>query len=209
MGMNGENIAFWNRIAKRYDWITMMLTRDYPSLIQRIVHDVQGAENILEIATGTGIAAIKLAEKGGIIDAIDFSSNMIDCARRKALEARIENIRFSVQSAYSLEFEDHRFDAAVCSNALHCMDDPEKALSEIRRVLKEQGLLIAPTFCHGEDWRSLLLSTIMNATGFKSYHRFSTEEFFHLITSCGFTIMKKDISHDFIPLAYVAARSRS
>jgi phosphatidylethanolamine/phosphatidyl-N-methylethanolamine N-methyltransferase len=209
MGINGENITFWNRIAKQYDWITIMLTRDYPSLIQRIAHDVQGAENILEIATGTGFAALELAGKGGIIDAIDFSSNMIDRAQRKAFEAHIENIRFSVQSAYSLGFEDHRFDAAVCLNAFHCMEDPGKALSEIRRVLKKQGLLIAPTFCHGENRRSLLLSRIMNATGFKSYHQFSTGEFFHLVTSCGFTIMKKDISNDFIPLAYVVARGLS
>ena len=38
------------------------------------------------------------------------------------------------------------FDAAVISNALHIMPEPEKALAEIRRVLKPGGILIAPTF---------------------------------------------------------------
>ena len=209
MGIKGENKKFWNRIAKRYDWITIKLTRDYPLLIQRIVNDVNSAENVLEVAAGTGLIAIELAGNVGMVEAIDFSSKMIKFAKRKAFKDRIKNIHFSVQSAYSLEFEDGQFDAAICSNALHCMDDPEKALSEIQRVLKENGILIAPTFCHGVNWRSRLLSRIMSLTGFKSYHRFSTGEFFDLLTSCGFKIMKKDISNDFIPLAYVFARSIS
>ena len=209
MPVYDENIQFWDRIAKRYEWITSKITRDYPALIQRIVNDVNGAENVLEVATGTGLIAIELAGNVGMIEAIDFSLKMIEFAKRKAFKDRIENIHFSVQSAYSLEFEDGKFDIAVCSNALHCMDNPEKALSEIRRVLKDNGIIIAPTFCHGVNWRSRLISRIMSLTGFKSYHRFSTGEFFDLVTSCGFKIMKKDISDDFIPLAYVFARSIS
>ena len=138
----------------------------------------------------------------------------LDCCALIALVAcsfkdRIENIHFSVRSAYSLDFEDCQFDVAICSNALHCMDIPEKALLEIRRVIKDNGILIAPTFCHGVNWRSRLLSRIMSLTGFKSYHKFRIGEFFDLLTSCGFKIIKKDISNDFIPLAYVVARSIS
>jgi ubiquinone/menaquinone biosynthesis C-methylase UbiE len=209
MGIKGENIQFWDRIAKRYDWITVMLTRDYPALIQRIVSDVNGAENVLEVATGTGLIAIELARSVGMIEAIDVSSKMIEIAKEKAFNDRVDNIRFSAQSVYSLEFEDSQFDVAVCSNALHCMDNPEKALSEIRRVLKGGGILIAPTFCHGVSWRSRLLSWIMSLTGFKSYRRFTIAEFFDLLTSCGFKILKNDISSDFIPLAYVVSRSIS
>ena len=209
MSIKGENEKFWNRIAKRYDRITIKLTRDYPSLIQRIVKDVNGAENVLEVATGTGLIAIALTGKVGNIEPIDFSSKMIEFAKKKAFKDRIENIHFSVQNAYNLEFKDNQFDVAICSNALHCMDNPEKALLEIRRVLKENGALIAPTFCHGVNWRSRLISRIMGLTGFKSYHRFSTGEFFDLVTSCGFKIIKNDISKDFIPLAYVFARSIS
>lgn len=209
MSIKGENEKFWNRVAKRYDWITIKLTRDYPFLIQRIVNDVNGAENVLEVATGTGLIAIALTGKVGHIEAIDFSPKMIEFAKRKAFKDCIENIHFSVQNAYKLEFEDGLFDVAICSNALHCMNNPGKALSEIQRVLKDNGVLIAPTFCHGVNWRSRLQSRIMGLTGFRSYHRFSTLEFFDLIAFCGFKIIKKDISKDFIPLAYVFARSVS
>jgi len=205
----GENIQFWDRIAKRYEWITIKLTRDYPTLIQNIVNDVNGAENVLEVATGTGPIAMELAGNVGMIEAVDFSSKMIEVAKSKALKKRIKNIHFSVQNAYSLEFKNGQFDVAVCSNALHCMVYPEKALSEIRRVLKDDGIVIAPTYCHGVNWQSRVLSRIMRLTGFKSYHRFSTGEFFDLVTSCGFEIIKKDISNEFIPLAYVFAQSTS
>jgi phosphatidylethanolamine/phosphatidyl-N-methylethanolamine N-methyltransferase len=209
MSIKGENKNFWDKIAKRYDWVTDKITKDYPALIQRIANDVKDAENILEVATGTGIIAIELARNTRMVEAIDFSSKMIDFAKRKASKKQIKNIHFSVQDAYSLEFEDHQFDMAVCSNALHCMDHPKEALAEIHRVLKNNGILIAPTFCHGENWRSRLLSKIMGLTGFKSYHRFRVKEFLGLITSSGFRIIKNDISNEFIPLAYVVARSIS
>jgi ubiquinone/menaquinone biosynthesis C-methylase UbiE len=209
MDIKGENKEFWDRIAKKYDRVTIKITKDYPSLIQRIVDDVNGAERVLEVATGTGLIAIEIAGKVGFVEAIDFSPKMINFAQEKALKGHIENIQFSVQSAYSLEFEDGEFDGAICSNALHCMNNPQKALSEIRRVLKENGILIAPTFCHGENWRSRLLSRMMSLTGFRSYHRFRTGEFFDLLASCGFKIVTKDISDDFIPLSYVFARAVS
>jgi phosphatidylethanolamine/phosphatidyl-N-methylethanolamine N-methyltransferase len=206
MNMYGENIQFWDRIAKRYDWITSKLTKDYSALIQRIANEIDGAENVLEVATGSGLIAIELARKAKMIEAVDISSEMIELSKNKASENQIENIHFSVQNAYNLDFEGGTFDAAICSNALHCMETPQQALLEIRRVLKPKGILIAPTFCHGANWRSRLISGLMSLTGFKSYHRFTIEEFSGLIVSSGFAIIRNDISKDFIPLAYVVAQ---
>ena len=207
MNMYGENIQFWDRIAKRYDWITLKLTKDYSALIQRIVDEIDSSKDVLEVGTGSGLIAIELARKAKMIEAIDISSKMIELAKTKASENQIENIHFSVQSAYNLDFEGGTFDAAICSNALHCMETPQRALSEIRRVLKPKGILIAPTFCHGVNWRSRLISRLMSLTGFKSYHRFTIEEFFGVVVSSGFAIVRKDISKDSIPLAYVVAKA--
>ena len=209
MSIHGENRKFWDRLARWYDPVTLKLTRDYPALVQRIVHDVNGVENVVEVATGTGFVAIELSRNASMVEAVDFSPKMIEFAKKRAFENHTENVHFSVQSAYSLGFKESRFDAAVCSNALHCMNDPKKALSEIRRVLRDEGILIAPTFCHGVNWRSRLLSRIMGLTGFKSYQKFDIAEFFGLIASSGFRIIKDDISNDFIPLAYIVAQSVS
>ena len=68
---------------------------------------------------------------------------MIRKAKAKAHSARLY---FSVQDATKLPYTLETFDAVVISNALHIMPEPEKALAEIRRVLKPGGILIAPTF---------------------------------------------------------------
>lgn len=43
------------------------------------------------------------------------------------------------------------FDVIILVNALHILSTPEKALAEVRRVLKDDGVFIAPTFTHGEN----------------------------------------------------------
>ena len=47
-----------------------------------------------------------------------------------------------------LPYADESFDVVIVSNALHIVPQPEKALQEIKRVLKDDGVLIAPTFTH-------------------------------------------------------------
>ena len=209
MNVNGENIEFWNKVSKRYDWITLRLIKDYPNLIQRISNDIADKESVLEVGTGSGLIALEPTKKTGMVEAIDYAPKMIEFAKNKAAENQVKNIHFSVQSAYSLEFDNGKFDVVVCSNVLHCMKSPECALSEIRRVLKPNGILIAPTFCHGVNWRSRLVSKTMSLTGFKSYQKYKTEDFFSFIIKSGFAIVNKDISKDFIPLAYVVARSET
>ena len=52
---------------------------------------------------------------------------------------------------FRLPYADKSFDVVIVSNALHIVPQPEKALAEIRRVLKDDGVLIAPTFTHAEN----------------------------------------------------------
>ena len=49
---------------------------------------------------------------------------------------------------FRLSYADRSFDVVIVSNALHIVPQSEKALAEIRRVLKDDGVLIAPTFTH-------------------------------------------------------------
>ena len=47
-----------------------------------------------------------------------------------------------------LRYADDSFDVVIIANALHIIPEPEKALAEMRRVLKKDGILIAPNFIH-------------------------------------------------------------
>ena len=67
------------------------------------------------------------------------------------------------------------FDAVIISNALHIMPNPEKALSEIRRVLKPDGVLIAPTFTAAGSTLGRLRIRIMELAEFRVFHKWTPE----------------------------------
>ena len=65
----------------------------------------------------------------------------------------------------------------IVSNALHIVPQPEKALAEIRRVLKDDGVLIAPTFTHaGNSFPGKVKAFFMKLAGFPLHSRWTSEE---------------------------------
>lgn len=113
---------------------------------------------------------------------------------------------FSVQDATDLPYADNSFDAIVISNALHIMPYPEKALSEIRRVLKDDGILFAPTFIHGEGTAFKIRAWLLERVGFHVYSKWNEIEFKNYIAGSGFAIKEsKVLGSDIAPLCFVAA----
>ena len=90
--------------------------------------------NVLELACGTGQLSFPLSDCTNSWTATDFSENMIKQAKRRGTT---EKLSFCVADATALSYENENFDCVVISNALHIMPEPEKAMQEIRRVLKK------------------------------------------------------------------------
>ena len=85
---------------------------------------------------------------------------------------------FSVQDMFHLPYADQSFDVVIVSNALHIVPEPERALAEIRRVLKEDGILIAPTFTHaGNDFRGNVKAVFMKLAGFPLHSKWTSHEY--------------------------------
>ena len=133
----------------------------YTTLVGKIREELSPAWVALEVAAGTGLITLEIAEKVKKIYAVDITPEMIARAREKAQVKGIKNVEFSVEDAYSLPFPDFGFDVAICTNALHNMIEPQKAIMEMRRVLKSPGSCIVPTFCHGEGLKSQIISRLM------------------------------------------------
>ena len=110
-----------------------------------LIRPVVKAKTVLELATGTGLIAKHIVNAAAHIEATDASAEMIAEAKR---DNRSAKLHFSVQDMFRLPYADKSFDVVIVSNALHIVPQPEKALAEIRRVLKDDGVLIAPTFTH-------------------------------------------------------------
>jgi ubiquinone/menaquinone biosynthesis C-methylase UbiE len=161
---------------------------------------------ILDLATGTGVLALELAPQAQKVYGIDISPRMIELARAKAESRVIENVEFNTGDAYQLPYPAGMFDAVVISNALHIMLQPERALAEAHRVLKENGRLIVPTFCHSENHLSRVASWVMGLVGFKAFQRWSVDGFVRFIEANGYTTLRKEVLRDIIPLTYLVAK---
>lgn len=198
----------WNRFAIIYDRFIKKDENTYQEIIRRIVRLAKAEERVLEIATGTGMIALGLAGQITQIEAVDFSSGMIQAAQKKALELGIRNVHFSVQDACSLPYASGSFDIVVISNTLHIMPEPERALAEIKRVLKPEGLMIAPTYLHSESKKTAFLSLLMMAAGFRAYHRWTQQSYRSFLEQNGFTIVEFALYPASFPLAYAVAKKR-
>ena len=113
---------------------------------------------------------------------------MIAEAKRDNCSAKLY---FSVQDMFRLPYAPQSFDVVIVSNALHIVAHPEKALAEIRRVLKDDGVLIAPTFTHAEN--SLfgkIKAFFMKLAGFPLCSRWTSEEYLNFLRENGWTVQK-------------------
>ena len=142
-----EHKNFWDRNAGLYDCF-MRKDRAVYEKMYELIRPVVKDKTVLEVATGTGLIAKHIVKAAAHIEATDASPEMIAEAKRGNYSAKL---RFSVQDMFSLPYSSKSFDVVIVSNALHIVPQPEKSLREIKRVLKDDGVLIAPTFTHAEN----------------------------------------------------------
>ena len=106
-------------------------------------------ERVLDIATGTGMAAIAAAqaiEPGGRVQAIDLAENMLAKAKRNVSKHALGNVDFHTMDAEQLEFRSNYFDLIACAFGVFFFTDSTQALRSWLRVLKPGGRIIFTTF---------------------------------------------------------------
>lgn len=138
---------------QRYGWD--LAARDYEPLWQRQLAGIQAAmlesaslkvgERVLDVACGTGLVAFGAARavgQSGAVLGTDLSGKMVATAQQRASEQRLLNVRFARMDAQALELADASFDVVLCALGLMYVPEPERALREMRRVLRPGGRLL-------------------------------------------------------------------
>jgi len=94
---------------------------------------------VLDLATGTGEPGISLAQRvgpRGLVTAVDQSSELLDIAAKRAQDKNLLNFMTQQADAHHLPFADQSFDLATCRFGVMFFSDFQRALAELRRVLK-------------------------------------------------------------------------
>ena len=169
---------FWDKNAGRYDRFMRKDRAAYDEMYA-LIRPVVKAKTVLELATGTGLIAKNIVNAAAHIEATDASAEMIAEAKRDNQSAKLH---FSVQDMFRL---------------------PEKALQEIKRVLKDDGVLIAPTFTHaGNSFSGKVRAFFMKLAGFPLHSKWTSEEYLRFLSQNGWTVRKSVVLKASFPLTY-------
>ncbi len=128
--------SMFDRISPVYDAMnrTMTLGLDQRWRRATVAAVVRPGDRVLDACCGTGDLAISALRAGARVTGVDFSERMLERARRKAPE-----VEWTRGDALALPLEDGSFDAATVGFGVRNLDDLERGLRELRRVLRTGG----------------------------------------------------------------------
>src|SRR6202166_1480667 len=98
---------------------------------------------VLDLASGEGYGSGMLATSAASVTGIDIDESVVRHATEKYGSRNLQFISGSI-TAIPIQ-EDHSFDVIVCFEAIEHIEDQEKLLGEVKRLLKPEGLFIVST----------------------------------------------------------------
>jgi demethylmenaquinone methyltransferase/2-methoxy-6-polyprenyl-1,4-benzoquinol methylase len=130
--------AMFDRIAPVYDLMNRVMTAGLDRRWRRLTARaaVRPGDRVLDACCGTGDLALACAAEGGRVTGLDFAERMLERARRKS-----SAIEWVAGDLLALPFGDGSFDAATVGFGVRNVPELERALAELRRVLRAGGRL--------------------------------------------------------------------
>lgn len=123
--------------------IVRWMMRNFDASLQSFVH-LANPKSIHEVGCGEGFWVMHWADQGYVVKGTDFSAQVINMAQQNAELRGLGNKLFEVRSIYEV---DPRLDAAdlvVCCEVLEHVDDPERALKALQRIVARELIISVP-----------------------------------------------------------------
>ena len=141
---------FWDKVADRYSRRPISDEATYTRKLEVTRDYLQSDMDVLEIGCGTGTTAIAHAPYVKHILATDLSPRMIEIATEKARAAGIDTVTFAASSVDALDVPDASIDVVMAHNVLHLLEDRDRAIVDVCRLLKPGGAFVTSTACLGD-----------------------------------------------------------
>ena len=188
-----SSAKFWNKIAKGYSRQPIADEAAYQKKLQVTREYFQPSMEVLEFGCGTGSTAIAHAPYVQHIQAIDFSSNMIEIAQGKADAQNIQNVTFEQASIDELSVPDRTYDAVLGLNVLHLLENKEEVIAKVYKMLQPGGLFITSTVCLGDTmaWFKLIAPIGKFLGLFPLVKVFTIKDLEKSLTDVGFAIARQ------------------
>jgi ubiquinone/menaquinone biosynthesis C-methylase UbiE len=134
-----KGLGLEGSIARWYEKNTRKSMEEFRKDADRLKAFLPDGGDVLEVAPGPGFLAIEMARDSRIrVTGLDISRTFVELARKNAAEAGVR-ADFQLGNASQMPFADKSFDLLVCRAAFKNFSEPEKALREMRRVLRPGG----------------------------------------------------------------------
>jgi SAM-dependent methyltransferase len=140
---NEKAAATWGSGGAAYDRVSETIADAIDHAVARVAP--KPGETCLDVATGTGWTARRLAARGAQVTGIDIGQGVIDAAKQLAPE-----IDFRVGDAEQLNFADRHFDVVTSTFGVMFVARPEDAARELARVCRKGGRLALCTWPPGD-----------------------------------------------------------
>lgn len=172
-----------------YHLITLFLSGGYWERWQNAVFDDLQGKEILEIGPGPGKLLLRLIEKGYHVTGVEFLPNMASEARRLMKQAG-QKVTIHYQSPHKLPFKNETFDCIVATFVMSEINDLDKAIMEMKRILKKKGkvIIIAGSYPQDNNFMALLIFKIINISSVRPFDRDNAR----YLRKHGFDVSRKD-----------------
>ena len=133
---NEKAAAAWGSGGAGYDKVSESIADSIEHMLNRL--DVKPGERVLDLATGTGWTARRLAQKGAKVTGVDIGAGVIDAARSFAEQAHLD-IAFAVGDAEQCELPSAEFDVITSTCGIMFGSHPEAVARELARLCRPGG----------------------------------------------------------------------
>jgi len=119
--------------------------------IDKVAQQLKG-KHLLEIGCGMGFDGSEFMKRGVKVTVTDLTPAAIEMAKKHHAIIGVEPEAAQTENVLNLSFPDNTFDAVWACGVLHVTGDTEKAISEVRRVLKPGGLAVVSHLYRRPSW---------------------------------------------------------
>lgn len=131
----------WDLVSSAYnDEVRPMFERFSENALE--LAGVGAGQRVLDVACGPGTLSLLAARRGARVDAIDFSPGMVGFVRAAIERDAVEGLTVQVGDGQSLSFDDAAYDAGFSMFGLMFFPDRARGLGELRRCLKDGGVVV-------------------------------------------------------------------